>query len=125
MCFFTCTQILSLESDVSVLPEYNRVVFEQEGNEKMCDSGWYNRTTGKCFAGVKSLQKGKVCSTDLDCPTTVDDIFAQCKCGFSVKGQKYCDVEGDDDEWQEALLAFELYQNTSVSSCHQAEGFGE
>jgi hypothetical protein len=22
-------------------------------------------------------------------------------------------------------LAFELYQNTSVSSCHQAEGFGE
>lgn len=124
MCFNTCTKLLSLEADEQVIPEYNRVVFQQEGNEKMCDSGWYNRTTGRCFAGVKSLQKGKVCLTELDCPTTVEDIFAQCKCGFSEKGQKYCDLEGDDDEWLEVREAFEKYANTSLESCHQAEGLG-
>jgi len=124
-CFRTCRKYLSLEADEQVLPEYNRLVFPQQGNEKLCQSGWYNRTTGRCFAGVKSLQKGKVWSTDLDWPTTVDDIFAQCKCGFSVKGQKYWDLEGDDDEWQNVLTAFDGYANTTKESWHPAEGLGE
>ncbi|CAI2371624.1 unnamed protein product [Moneuplotes crassus] len=124
-CFRKCIKYLSLETDEQVIPEFNRKVFSQLGNEKMCESGWYNRTTGRCFSGVKSLQKGKICSTDLDCPTTVEDIFAQCKCGFSVKGQKYCDIEGDDDEWQEVLEAFGKYANTTRESCHPAEGLGE
>ena len=117
--------MLSLESDAQVLPEYNRVVFQQQGDEKMCNSGWYNRTTGRCFSGVKSLQKGKVCSTNLDCPTTIEDLFAQCKWGFSVKGQKYCDIEGDDEEWQDVLDQFTKYEETSRENCHQAEGLGE
>ena len=68
---------------------------------------------------------GKVWSTDLDCPTTVDDIFAQCKWGFSIKGQKYWDIEGDDDEWQNVLTAFDEYANTTRESWHPAEGLGE
>ena len=119
-----CTKIMSLETDTAVLPEYNRVVYEQEGMEKLCKSGWYNRTTGKCFAGVKSSQKGSVCSTDLDWPTTVADIFAQWKWGFGTKGQKYCDIEGDDDEWIDVRNKFTNYSDT-FDNCHQAEGFGE
>ena len=57
-CFRKCIKYLSLTADEQVLPEYNRIVFQQQGNEKLCSSGWYNRTTGRWFAGVKSLQKG-------------------------------------------------------------------
>ena len=40
--------------------------------------------------------------SNLDCPTTDPAIFANCKCGHTSKGTKYCDVEGGDDEWTEA-----------------------
>lgn len=116
----TCIKVLSLDTDAPVLP---KDVEEQEGLEKLCKSGWYNRTTGKWFAGVKSTQKGKVCSTDLDCPTTVADIYARCKCGFSTKGQKFWDVEGDDDEWKDVKEKFLNYSKT-IDNWHQAEGFG-
>ena len=98
--------------------------YEQEGMEKLWISGWYNRTTGKWFAGVKSLQKGKVWSSDLDCPTTISDIFAKWRCGYSVTGQKYCDVEGNDDEWTDATAAFQVY-SSNLNNCHQSDLFGE
>ena len=119
-----CTPFLSLDTDYQVLPQYNMNNYEQVGNEKLCSSGWYNRTTGKWFAGVKSLQKGKVWTSDLDCPTTISDIFAQCKWGFSTSGQKYWDIEGNDDEWISVRDAFSNY-SSGLKNCHQGDLFGE
>lgn len=74
----------------------------QQDFEKVCRSGYLNQTSGRCVNGLKSKNKGGVCMSDLDCPTTDPALFAKCKCGHTSKGTKYCDIEGGDDEWTEA-----------------------
>ncbi len=43
-----------------------------------------------------------------DCPTTDPSQWAECKCGHTSKGTKYCDIEGGDDEWVEAYTLVRL-----------------
>ena len=52
---------------------------------------------------IYNLIKGKICTSDFDCPSTDPLRFAACKCGHNDKGNKYCDIEGGDDEWAEAF----------------------
>lgn len=136
-----CKEILSMSENTLVLPMYKADMADtdsglfvyQQDFEKVCRSGYLNQTSGRCVTGLKSKNKGGVCMSDLDCPTTDPAIFAKCKCGHTSKGTKYCDVEGGDDEWTEAydfvslyflkFVKFEKYFERSYD-CHSAEGFG-
>jgi hypothetical protein len=89
----------------------------------MCRDGRYNETSGRCAKLVKSKNKGRACKSDKDCPTTDPDAFAKCRCGFSTKGTKYCDIEGADDEWVNSVTSFQSYIENTLD-CHTAEGFG-
>ena len=114
MCYFLnafdaygkCIEVLSLDRDQPVLPFYNKQYANQFDNEKMCRDGKYNITSGRCSKLVKSKNKGKACKTKLDCPTTDPDAYAECKCGYGEKGQKYCDIEGGDEEWVNYVSKF-------------------
>ena len=88
----------------------------QSDFEKVCRSGFLNVTSGRCSSGLKSknkvsnidlfknyLNQGKICTSDLDCPTTDPQKYASCKCGHNAKGTKYCDIEGGDDEWTDVF----------------------
>jgi len=55
------------------------------------------------------MKKGKPCISDADCPTSDTTVFAKCRCGFSTKGLKYCDIEGGDTPWETAIEAFSAY----------------
>ena len=70
-----------------------------------------NQTSGRCVTGLKSKNKGGVCMSNLDCPTTDPSTFANCKCGHTAKGTKYCDIEGGDDEWIEANTLVSTFNN--------------
>ena len=105
-----CKEILSMSENTLVLPMYKADMADtdtglfvyQQDFEKVCRSGYLNQTSGRCVTGLKSKNKGGVCMSDLDCPTTDPALFAKCKCGHTSKGTKYCDVEGGDDEWTDA-----------------------
>jgi hypothetical protein len=117
-----CKEILSMSENTLVLPMYKADMADtdtglfvyQQDFEKVCRSGYLNQTSGRCVAGLKSKNKGGVCMSDLDCPTTDPAIFAKCKCGHTSKGTKYCDVEGGDDEWTES---YDLVYSTLIILC--------
>lgn len=125
MCIFettlstygTCKEVLSESDNNLVLPMYKADMSDTDSNlfvyqndfEKVCRSGYLNVTSGRCTTGLKSKNKGKVCTTDLDCPTTDPLKYAKCKCGHNAKGTKYCDIEGGDEEWTSA------FENVSYS----------
>jgi len=95
-----------------------------EGAEKVCRSGWVDQLDGRCSDGVQSKNKGQVCLTDNDCPTSRTGVYASCKCGYNVNGTKYCDVEGGDEEWMQAREAFVEYIQAS-KACHNAARWSE
>ena len=73
----------------------------QQDIEKLCRSGWAKPKNGTCGKAVLSKNavtqsllnfQGNPCLSDLDCPTTDTTVYATCRCGFSTKGQKYCDI---------------------------------
>lgn len=130
MCIFettfstygTCKEILSQSEGNLVLPMYKGDMAEIDSNifvyqddfEKVCRSGFLNVTSGRCASGLKSknkvnislfivFKKGKICTSDKDCPTTDPQKYASCKCGHNAKGTRYCDIEGGDDEWTDAF----------------------
>lgn len=117
MCFYytpeqaygRCTKVGSREERELVRPEYNDEPVAQANMERLCYTGMVNETTGRCASLLKSTNKGQTCTTDSDCPTSDDNIFAQCKCGYNTGGLKYCDIEADDDEWAEATQLFKNY----------------
>ena len=90
--------------------------------EKLCRTGWVSQATGRCTKGVLSQQKGKFCNSDQDCPTTDSTVFAECKCGFSKEGKKYCNIEGGDDEWVKALESYKIYIDNTLN-CHNSAGW--
>lgn len=107
-----CTQVLSLNNDELIMPRINKVFYYEQHMEKLCRTGWYNSTTGRCYKSIKSLNKvrlpvsraqGRSCTTNRECPTTEAEVYAACKCGYSSKGLKYCDLAGGDDEWTDAI----------------------
>lgn len=124
MCIFettlstygTCVDILSQSEDSLVLPMYKADMADVDSNiyvyqmdfEKTCRSGYLNTTTGRCSNGLKSKNKGKICTSNLDCATTDPTKFAKCKCGHNAKGTKYCDLEGGDEEWTDAFAKVNL-----------------
>lgn len=119
-----CREILSMSENTLVLPMYKADMADtdtglfvyQQDFEKVCRSGYLNQTSGRCVTGLKSKNKGGVCMSDLDCPTTDPAIFAKCKCGHTSKGTKYCDIEGGDDEWTEAYALVRLLTSHILSS---------
>lgn len=92
MCIFettlstygTCKEILSESDNNLVLPMYKADMSDTDSNlfvyqndfEKVCRSGFLNVTSGRCTTGLKSKNKGKVCTTNLDCPTTDPLMYA-------------------------------------------------
>ncbi len=72
----TCEKVLTKPLEDQVLPIYEKTKQIQIGMEKLCETGWFNRTSGRCQKGVKSTEKGRVCVSDLDCPTTDKQINA-------------------------------------------------
>ena len=132
LCFFetatqafgTCVAVISRDERELVLPEHNDLPALQEDMEKLCRSGMVNRTTGRCASILKSKNKGKVCKTDADCPTTDENIKAQCKWGFNSDGNKYCDIEAGDEEWVTATRLFQEFHLLNLD-WHTTEGFGE
>jgi hypothetical protein len=111
-----CTEILSQSTDTIVYPLYLTDIADttastyayQKDFEKVCRSGYVNSTTGRCSTGLQSKNKGMVCTSDLDCPTTDSSIYAECKCGHNAKGLRYCDIEGGDQEWIDAFTAVRI-----------------
>lgn len=105
-------------------PEYNGAPVAQEDMEKLCRTGMVNATTGRWASKIKSKNKGKVCTTDADCPTTDSNVNAKCKCGFNTNGDKYWDIEAGDDEWVKATNLFNDYHLLNLD-CHTGEGYGK
>ena len=46
-----------------------------------------------------SLNKGKQCLQDRDCPTNFPGSVAKCRCGVNPWGMKVCDITEGDEEW--------------------------
>ena len=107
----TCKTILSQSANSLILPMYKSDMADSDSGlfvyqndfEKVCRSGYLNQTSGRCASGLLSTNKRKVCTSDLDCPTSDPAKNAKCKCGHNAKGTKYCDIEGGDDEWADAF----------------------
>jgi hypothetical protein len=49
-----------------------------------------------CTREITSKSAGLSCTKDEDCPTTDSTTYAKCRCGFSTKGIKYCDIMKGD-----------------------------
>ena len=108
MCYLEkCVPLLSLVEGTPVLYlRYNTYGSYTIGAEKMCKDLWIDRELGICHKGMKSLNKGKECTTDQDCPTNVPSRYAKCRGGFTKdSGKMYCDIEGEDEEWVAAKNA--------------------
>ena len=76
---------------------------------KACRTYWIRPLNGTCGRTLTSTRKGLACLSDADCPTSDTATQASCKCGFSTKGLKYCDIEGGDTEWLAAAAAVLIY----------------
>jgi hypothetical protein len=76
--------------------------------EKFCKTGWLDQNLGVCHKGLKSLKKGEECTEDEECRTNINGRTAKCrKPLLSASEKRYCDIEGNDDEWvraQEAVI---------------------
>lgn len=86
----------------------------------MCSSQYYNPDTGVCEDGAKSLNKGKRCNTDQDCPSNIAGVYAKCTCGWNTNGYKYCDILAGDDEWEIARTKFRQYFDATKDDCNVA-----
>lgn len=83
MCFYYspkdfhgyCTPIFSRDVRQLAMPLIEKVPANQDDMEKLCRSGYLNKTTGRCGRELKSLNKGVACTTDRDCPTTDSLVF--------------------------------------------------
>ena len=73
--------------------------------DKVCRTYWAKPLNGTCGKTYTSSRAGRACLSDADCPTSDTNTYARCKCGFSTKGLKYCDIEGGDDQWLAAAEA--------------------
>ena len=117
---------LKLKSGLTIIERKVILLFEpslvpETGMEKLCKSGWVNPETGRCSKGIMSLNKGKFCNSDLDCPTTDSSKYAKCKCAVSAEGKSFCDIEGGDDEWLQVMTSYENYIDFT-GHCHNAAG---
>lgn len=88
----------------------------QQDYDKVCKSYWARPENGTCGKALTSINKGKTCLSDADCPTSDTNTFAKCRCGFSTKGLKYCDIEGGDEAWLLAATNVSSKHNLFVSS---------
>jgi len=67
----------------------------------VCESQYADQS-GKCMTPPVSLKRGEECSSNSECLSSGETGFAQCKCGFSTTGKKYCDILPGDVEWIDA-----------------------
>lgn len=104
-----CVQTVSQDERELANPEYNDEPVAQADMERLCTTGMVNSTTGRCASLLKSLNKGQVCTTSADCPTTDDNVFAKWKWGYNSNGDKYWDIEAGDVEWVNAKNLFSDY----------------
>eukprot|EP00347_Sterkiella_histriomuscorum_P015610 403356376 len=118
--FGTCTEILSVDADTLIM---GKIGTQYRDLDKVCRTYWAKPLNGTCGKAITSSRAGKPCLSDADCTTSDTNSLAKCKCGFSTKGLKYCDIEGGDQQWLDAADAFSSYQDHSLN-CHAAEGFG-
>lgn len=117
MCFYytpqqtygRCVQVGSRDERELARPEYNDLPVAQGDMERLCRTGMVNETTGRCASLLTSTNKGKTCTTNADCPTSDDNVFANCKCGYNSGGNMYCDIEADDSQWTKATRLFKAY----------------
>mmetsp|Transcript_13586 Transcript_13586/g.15755 ORF Transcript_13586/g.15755 Transcript_13586/m.15755 type:complete len:246 (-) Transcript_13586:123-860(-) len=121
--FGYCVQYASIESNSTypILAFKNGQYLYQENAEKVCKSGWLNKSTGKCAPALKSKNKGQPCNFDSDCPTSDSSVNASCKCSFS--GALICDISGGDSEWTDAFDKFQAYIE-KTKEYHSSEYMG-
>lgn len=108
MCYLKqCVSLLSLPEGAPVQHKsYSNKGAYEIGLEKLCDSGWIDQELGICHKGLKSEKKGKECDDSTECETNLKDRNARCKPALFAKDtKKYCDIEGNDDEWVAAQNA--------------------
>ena len=96
-----------------------------EDSHLLCSSQYYNTTTGICSDGAISLNKGKECTVDTDCPTNIPGIYATCACGWNSVGKRHCDIMAGDEEWELARTAFRTYFDETKDNCNVASRWGE
>ena len=104
-----------------ILAYKNGAYLYQEGAERVCKSGWLNRSTGKWSQAITSKNKGQICNSDSDCPTSDSSIYASCK--WSLNGSKLWDIQGGDSQWTTAFSNFQTYIK-STKDYHSAEYLG-
>lgn len=121
--FGTCIEISTVDADTIIMAKagdgYGKslrlfvkmiMILAYQGDiDKVCRTYWAKPLNGTCGKAVTSSRAGLSCLSDLDCPTSDTNTYAKCKCGYSTKGQKYCDIEGGDDLWLNAATAFTAY----------------
>ena len=122
--FGTWVKVASKDDREQVLPMYNGLPVKQEDMEKLWRSGVVNRTTGNWATKLKSKNKGKICSTETDCPTSDENVNSAWKWGYNENGNSYCDIEAGDKEWVDATSKFQEFFLLNLD-CHTGEGFGE
>jgi hypothetical protein len=49
-----------------------------------------------------SQHKGESCVSKYDCPSTIEGVYAECRCGLNANGTKLCDILEGDTEWEDA-----------------------
>jgi len=118
-------QISSNDTTNLAWNEHGNMIQNAEDSNLLCQSQHYNLETGVCSSGAISLNKGKDCVVDADCPTDVTGEFASCACGWSTGGNKYWDILAGDDEWESARTAFKSYFDETKDKWNVASRWGE
>ncbi|CAI2372554.1 unnamed protein product [Moneuplotes crassus] len=110
----TCTKFKEIGQECTHRHEYCRTATCWYRNTY---SGVNGRYTGICEDGNLSLEKGKECTADTDCPSDKTGVFAKCSCGWSSTA--------GDEEWEDARTAFKTYFGATKNDCNVASRWGE
>ncbi|CAI2372530.1 unnamed protein product [Moneuplotes crassus] len=110
-------QISSGDSTNKIWNEFGTYTQNEADSHLLCQSQYYNTDTGICEDGNLSLEKGKECTADTDCPSDKTGVFAKCSCGWSSTA--------GDEEWEDARTAFKTYFDATKNDCNVASRWGE
>lgn len=112
MCYLKkCVSLLSLPAGTPVQHEsYSNMGKYAIGLEKLCESGWIDKKLGICHEGFRSTSKGRPCDDSTVCETNLEGRTAECRQALLAGNEnRYCDIEGNDNEWVVAKNAVILF----------------
>lgn len=118
-------QIKSGDVTNRVYNEFGSLIEHADDSALLWSSQYYDTNTGICSNGLKSVNKGKECSSNNDCPSSQPGIYATCGCGWSKTGKKFWDLLAGDEEWENARIAFKNYFDATKDDCNVAARWEE